>query len=256
MLQGYKIVVVMPAYNAAATLGKTYEEVIAQEVVDHVILVDDCSSDDTVRIAQSLEKVHIHKHERNLGYGGNQKTCYQLALQFDADVVIMVHPDYQYTPLLIPAIAGMIVNGVYDCVLASRMLGKGALQGGMPWWKYLSNRFLTICENFLLNANLSEYHTGYRGFSRRLLSTLNLQANSDNFVFDNQIITQTIWMGYAIGEVSCPTLYHPEASSVNFRTSLVYGWGCLVTAMTYRLARWGLIRSRLFDQPLVVDKPS
>lgn len=235
-----KVIVVMPAYNAAATLRKTYEEVMAQNIVDGVIVVDDGSSDDTVRIASELAHVQVHVHEQNLGYGGNQKTCYQLALASGADIVVMVHPDYQYTPLLLPAMVSMIENELYDCVIGSRILGGGALRGGMPRWKYVANRVLTGIENLLMAAKLSEYHTGYRAFSRRVLETLPLDKNSDDFVFDNQMLAQILWYDFQIGEVSCPTKYFPEASSINFRRSVQYGLGCLATSGKYRLAKMGL----------------
>jgi len=236
----FKVTVVMPAYNAAATLRKTYEEVMAQHIVDDIIVVDDCSSDETVQIASQLENVTVYQHSHNLGYGGNQKTCYRLALERGADIVVMVHPDYQYTPLLLPAMVSLIQNGLYDVVIGSRILGGGALRGGMPRWKYIANRFLTGLENILLTAKLSEYHTGYRAFSRQVLEQLPLQHNSDDFVFDNQMLAQILWHGYNIGEVSCPTKYFPEASSINFSRSVKYGLGCLGTGTQYRLAKWGL----------------
>ena len=223
MYRGKKIVVVMPAYNAAQTLPQTYHEVREQGIVDEIILVDDRSRDDTVAVARSLEGVRVYEHEVNKGYGGNQKTCYRLALEAGADIVIMIHPDYQYTPKLIPAMASIIANGLHPCVLGSRILGGYALRGGMPWWKYVSNRFLTLAENILLGAKLSEYHTGYRAFSREILETLDLTKNSDDFVFDNQMLAQIFWHGFTIAEVSCPTKYFAEASSINFRRSLKYG---------------------------------
>jgi glycosyltransferase involved in cell wall biosynthesis len=234
MLHGQKIVVVMPAYNAARTLRQTYDEVIAHGIVDRVILVDDASKDETVAMARALPNVQVEVHPQNRGYGANQKTCYRLALASGADVVIMIHPDYQYTPALIPAMASLVTSGLYPCVLGSRILGGGALRGGMPWWKYISNRFLTLVENLLLGAKLSEYHTGYRAFSRALLERLPLEKNSDDFLFDNQILTQVITLGYPIGEISCPTKYFPEASSIGFIASLRYGLGCLATALTSR----------------------
>ena len=240
MLNGQKIVVVMPAYNAARTLRRTYDEVMAQGIVDLIILVDDASQDETVAIARTLEHVQVEVHAMNRGYGGNQKTCYRLALAAGADIVVMIHPDYQYTPQLLPAIASMVASGLYPCVLASRILGGGALRGGMPVWKYLANRALTLAENLLLNAKLSEYHTGYRAFARSLLERLPLEANSDDFVFDNQMLAQIVWLGYAIGEVTCPAKYMPEASSINFRRSVRYGLGCLETGLRFRLARWRL----------------
>jgi glycosyltransferase involved in cell wall biosynthesis len=242
MLNGQKIVVVMPAYNAARTLRQTYNEVMAHEMVDLVIVVDDASQDETVAIARTLDRVQVEVHPINRGYGANQKTCYRLALAAGADIVIMIHPDYQYTPQLIPAMASLVASGLYPCVLASRILGGGALRGGMPWWKYLANRFLTLAENLLLGAKLSEYHTGYRAYARSLLEQLPLEANSDDFVFDNQILAQVISLGGAIGEVTCPARYLPEASSINFPRSVRYGLGCLATAARFRFARWGLVR--------------
>ncbi|MDI6743240.1 MAG: glycosyltransferase family 2 protein [Smithella sp.] len=246
MYQGKKVVVVMPAYNAEKTLLKTYYEVMAQGVVDKVILVDDASPDNTVKVAEGLPATKVYVHERNQGYGGNQKTCYRLALEEGADIVIMVHPDYQYTPKLIPAMTSMIANRLYHCVLGSRILGGYALKGGMPVWKYIANRFLTLTENILIGAKLSEYHTGYRAFSRELLQKLPLDGNSDDFVFDNQMLAQIVWLGYTIAEVSCPTRYFAEASSINFSRSVKYGVGCLKTALTFRLAKMKLIRSPLF----------
>src|SRR6266496_1957376 len=246
MLNGQKIVVVMPAYNAARTLQRTYDEVMAQGIVDLVIVVDDASHDDTAAIARTLERVQVEVHPENRGYGANQKTCYRLALEADADIIIMIHPDYQYTPMLIPALASIIGNGVYSCVLGSRILGGYALKGGMPLWKYVSNRFLTLAENLLLGAKLSEYHTGYRAFSRSLLERLPLESNSDDFVFDNQMLAQILWFGYTIAEVSCPTRYFAEASSISFRRSVRYGFGCLSTALSYRLAQMKWVSSELF----------
>ncbi len=247
MYRGKKIVVVMPAYNAAQTVTQTVDEVMQQGVVDEIILVDDRSRDDTVAVASSLLGVRVHVHERNKGYGGNQKTCYRLALEAGADIVIMVHPDYQYTPKLIPAMASIIANGLHPCVLGSRILGGYALRGGMPFWKYVSNRFLTLAENALLGAKLSEYHTGYRAFSREILQTLRLEANSDDFVFDNQMLAQIVWHGFTIGEVSCPTKYFREASSINFRRSVQYGFGCLATGLAFRLAKLHLCRPAIFN---------
>lgn len=248
MFAGQKVVVVMPAYNAAQTLRQTYEEVMAQGVVDQVIVVDDASRDETAKIAATLDHVRVHVHPENRGYGGNQKTCYRLALEEGADIVIMVHPDYQYTPKLIPAMVCLIGNRLYDCVLGSRILGGYALQGGMPLWKYVANRFLTAAENMLLGAKLSEYHTGYRAFSRELLERVPMDANSDDFVFDNQMLAQVLWCGFQIAEVSCPTKYFPEASSINFQRSVKYGFGCLGTGAAYRAARWGLVEHRLFPK--------
>jgi len=247
MYSGKKIVVVMPAYNAAQTLRRTYSEVREQGIVDEIILVDDRSRDDTVAVARSLEGVRVHVHAHNTGYGGNQKTCYRLALEAGADIVIMIHPDYQYTPKLIPAMASIIANGLHPCVLGSRILGGYSLKGGMPVWKYVANRFLTFAENVLLGAKLSEYHTGYRAFSREILERLDFESNSDDFVFDNQMLAQILWHGFTIGEVSCPTKYFEEASSINFRRSLKYGFGCLAIGVSYRLAKMGLRRPRLFS---------
>lgn len=246
MYHGKKVIVVMPAYNAAQTLRQTYREVRDQGMVDGIILVDDKSRDDTVAIARSLEGVEVHEHEVNRGYGGNQKTCYRLALAAGADIVIMLHPDYQYTPKLIPAMVSIIANGLHPCVLGSRILGGYALKGGMPLWKYVSNRFLTLAENLLLGAKLSEYHTGYRAFSREILERLPLEGNSEDFVFDNQMLAQIIWYGFTVAEVSCPTKYFPEASSINFQRSLKYGCECLWTALTFRAAKMGISRFRLF----------
>lgn len=234
MIQGRKLVVVMPAYNAARTLRQTYDEVMALGIVDLVILVDDASKDETVAMAKSLPHLQIEVHPQNLGYGGNQKTCYRLALAAGADIVVMIHPDYQYTPALIPAMASLVASGLYPCVLASRILGGGALRGGMPWWKYVSNRLLTLVENLLLGAKLSEYHTGYRAFSRALLERLPLEQNSNDFIFDNQVLVQIIKLGYPIGEVTCPTKYFPEASSIGFVASVRYGLGCIATALSGR----------------------
>ncbi|PYK05051.1 MAG: glycosyl transferase family 2 [Verrucomicrobia bacterium] len=242
MLNGQKIVVVMPAYNAARTLQRTYDEVMAQGIVDLAIVVDDASHDDTVAIARKLDRVQVEVHPENRGYGANQKTCYRLALAAGADIIIMIHPDYQYTPQLIPAMAALVASGLYPCVLGSRILGGGALRGGMPWWKYVANRFLTFVENLLLSAKLSEYHTGYRAFARTLLERLPLDTNSDDFVFDNQVIAQIIALDCAIGEMTCPARYLPEASSINFRRSVRYGVGCLFTALRFRFALWGLVR--------------
>lgn len=243
-----KIIVVMPAYNAARTVMQTVAEVQQQGIVDEIILVDDRSRDNTVQVASQLPGVRVHVHEKNTGYGGNQKTCYRLALEAGADIVIMVHPDYQYTPKLIPAMASIIANDLHQCVLASRILGGYSLQGGMPTWKYVANRFLTAAENILLGAKLSEYHTGYRAFSRELLVKLEpfLASNSDDFVFDNQMLAQILWHGFTIGEVSCPTKYFKEASSINFSRSCKYGFGCLGTGMKFRLAKMGLAKPKLF----------
>ena len=231
MILDKSIAVVMPAYNAAKTLGKTIAEVRATGIVDTVILVDDASSDDTAALAASIPGVQVIRHPRNRGYGGNQKTCYRAALDAGADIVVMVHPDYQYTPKLIPAMASMIASGLYSCVLGSRILGGGALAGGMPVWKYVSNRFLTFAMNLLMRAKLSEYHTGYRAFSRELIEKLPLDGNSDDFAFDAQMLAQILFLGRTIAEISCPTVYFPEASSINFRRSVTYGFGCLRAAL-------------------------
>jgi glycosyltransferase involved in cell wall biosynthesis len=241
MLKDQKIVVVMPAYNAARTLRQTYNEVMAQGIVDLVIVVDDASHDDTVAIARTLPGVQVETHPMNRGYGGNQKTCYRLALAAGANIIIIIHPDYQYTPQLVPALASLVASGLYPCMLASRILGGRALRGGMPMWNYVANRFLTLLENLLLGAKLSEYHTGYRAFSRGLLERLPLENNSDDFVFDNQILAQILWLNCPIGEVTCPARYLPEASSINFRRSVRYGFGCILTALEYR---WAKIRGR------------
>jgi len=248
MFRDKKVIVVMPAYNAEKTLLKTYNEVMAQEIVDIVVLVDDGSPDKTVSIAKKLPHIIVYRHERNKGYGANQKSCYKLALKEGGDIIIMVHPDYQYTPKLIPAMASMIGNGLYHCVLGSRILGGYALRGGMPVWKYIANRILTLIENLLIGAKLSEYHTGYRAFSRELMENLPLEFNSDDFVFDNQMLAQIVWSGHTIAEISCPTKYFPEASSINLFRSIKYGFGCLHTALTFRLAKMNIIRSKLFSE--------
>lgn len=244
MLNGKKIIVILPAYNAAKTLEQTWRE-IPFEYVDDVILVDDASRDNTVDEARRLG-IRTVVHTANRGYGGNQKTCYREALVMGADIVVMLHPDYQYTPRLIPAIASMIAWGEFDAVLASRILGVGALKGGMPAYKYVSNRVLTLVENLLIGQKLSEYHTGYRAFSRQVLEKISLEKNSDDFVFDNQMLAQVVWNGFRIGEVSCPTRYFEDASSINFKRSVVYGIGVLITAAQYRLNKLGLIRSEIF----------
>jgi glycosyltransferase involved in cell wall biosynthesis len=246
MIQGKKVVVVMPAYNAERTIEKTCREVLDQEIVDLIIVVDDASQDRTVELARRLDRVVVHVHAENRGYGANQKTCYRMALDHGADIVVMVHPDYQYTPKLIPAMAGLVATDLYPCVLGSRILGGQALKGGMPLWRYIANRGLTFVENVLLGTKLSEFHTGYRAFAREVLELLPLQENSDGFVFDNQMLAEAVWLGCAVGEVSCPTSYAPEASSINFRRSVLYGFGCLGTALAFRLARMGLLRSPRF----------
>jgi glycosyltransferase involved in cell wall biosynthesis len=244
LLNGKKIVVVLPAYNASKTLERTYRE-IPFEFVDEVVLVDDASRDDTAELARKLG-MHTIVHEKNKGYGGNQKTCYRMALSLGADIVVMLHPDYQYTPRLITAVSAMIAYGEFDAVLASRILGIGALKGGMPLYKYIANRMLTLVENYLLGHKLSEYHSGYRAFSREVLERLPLDENSDDFVFDNQMLAQVIWADFRIGEVSCPTKYFPEASSINFRRSVKYGFGVLGTALQFRMAKMGLVSPSIF----------
>ncbi len=230
----------MPAYNAAQTLVRTHAEVLAQGVVDQVIVVDDGSRDETAAIARTLPQTLVHVHATNSGYGANQKSCYHLALEAGADIVIMVHPDYQYTPLLIPAMAGLIASGLYACVLGSRILGGQARRGGMPWWRFVANRALTGFSNLLMGAKLSEYHTGYRAFSRELLEKVPFDQNANDFIFDNQMLAQILWLGEPVGEISCPTKYFQEASSINFRRSVVYGFGCVGVALAFRLARLGL----------------
>jgi glycosyltransferase involved in cell wall biosynthesis len=245
MLNGKKIVVVMPAYNAARTLEQTWRD-IPQDVVDLVILADDFSRDDTVALARALG-IQTIMHLENRGYGANQKTCYQAALEQGADVVVMLHPDYQYTPRLVPSLAAMVAFGEYDIALGSRILMGGALRGGMPLYKYIANRALTAVQNALLGVSLSEYHTGYRAYTREVLLSLPLHENSDDFVFDNQILAQAIYFGYRIGEISCPTRYFEEASSISLRPSIRYGWGVLQTSAACVLHRWGMRRSPLFD---------
>lgn len=243
MVNGKKVVVVMPAYNAAKTLERTYRE-IPFDVVDEVILVDDHSGDNTTALAQQLGIHHVIRHEQNKGYGGNQKTCYAKALEIGADIVVMVHPDYQYTPKLIPVMTWMIANDLFPVVLASRILGKGALAGGMPLYKYIANRGLTFIQNLLVGQKLSEYHTGYRAFSRAVLESISLEQNSDDFVFDNQMLSQIIMANFPIAEVTCPTKYFAEASSINFRRSSIYGLGVLLTSLQHRLHLWGIRHPR------------
>lgn len=249
MLNGKKIVVVLPAYNAEKTLEKTWRE-IPFDCVDAVVLVDDASRDNT---AQEAERLGIKTivHTANKGYGGNQKSCYKAALELGADIVVMLHPDYQYTPRLVTAMAAMLAYGEFDAVLASRILGTGALTGGMPFYKFVSNRLLTFVENILLGQKLSEYHTGYRAFTREVLERLPLEENSDDFVFDNQMLAQIVWFGFSIGEISCPTRYAPDSSSINFWRSMVYGCGVLATAMQYRLARIGVLQPRILKSDRV-----
>jgi glycosyltransferase involved in cell wall biosynthesis len=248
MINGKKIIVCLPAYNAAITLAATYHD-IPFDIVDDVILVDDASTDETLQVAETLGIRHILKHAVNRGYGGNQKTCYEKALQLGADIVIMLHPDYQYNPKLIPSMAYLIANGLFPVVLGSRILGKGALKNGMPLYKYIANRVLTFVQNILLNQKLSEYHTGYRAYAAHVLRAINLGANSDDFVFDNQVLAQIFFNGYEVGEISCPAQYFEDASSINFTRSLTYGCGVLVTSVLYRLAKWNVVRSKLFQNP-------
>lgn len=248
MILDKKVVVVMPAYNAAKTLEKTFLE-IDRNIVDEVILVDDFSPDNTSEIARELGIRHVIRHERNKGYGGNQKTCYDKALQLGADIVIMLHPDYQYTPLLIPSIANIIAQDLYPVVFASRILGKGALKGGMPLYKYVANRFLTLFQNILMGQKLSEYHTGYRAFSREVLQSVRYQDCDDDFVFDNEMASQIFMAGFEIGEVTCPTKYFEEASSINLQRSIKYGLGVLRVSVQYRLHKWGLVNIKRYRKP-------
>lgn len=245
MILNKKIVVVLPAYNAAATLEKTYNE-IPFDIVDEVVLVDDASRDNTLEVARKVGITHIVSHEKNRGYGGNQKSCYQKALELGADIVIMLHPDYQYTPQLIPVMSHMIASELYPVVLASRILGKGALRGGMPLYKYVANRALTFTQNLIINQKLSEYHTGYRAFSAEVIRNINIDANSDDFVFDNQMLCQIFNKDYEIGEVTCPTKYFEEASSINFKRSVIYGLGCLKTSLKYFLHRNNIAKDKIF----------
>lgn len=247
MLNGKKICIVLPAYNAAETLEMTYAE-IPFDIVDEVVLVDDASKDNTSDVGRKLGIQHIVRHEKNRGYGGNQKSCYDKALSLGADIIIMLHPDYQYTPKLIHAISGIIAYDVYPVVLGSRILGKGALKGGMPMYKYVANRFLTLFQNILMSQKLSEYHSGYRAFSKEIFTKINIEANSDDFVFDNQMLAQIFFAGYEIGEVTCPTKYFEEASSINFARSSTYGLGVLWTSLKYRLAKWKIYTASEFKQ--------
>lgn len=235
----------MPAYNAEKTLVDTYNE-IPFDIVDDVIIVDDASSDGTVALAKKIGIKHVICHEKNKGYGGNQKTCYDTALSLGADIVIMLHPDYQYTPKLIPSMAYLIANDLYPVVLGSRILGKGARKGGMPLYKYIFNRFLTLSQNILINEKISEYHTGYRAFSREVLEKINYHANSDDFVFDNQMLSQIVYAGFHIAEVTCPTKYFPEGSSINFRRSMVYGMGVLGTSFRHFFQRTGIAKYKIY----------
>ena len=245
VINGKQIAVVLPAYNAAQTVGKTYRE-IPMDLVDTVILVDDASKDNTSAVAQELGIEHVIRHESNKGYGGNQKSCYEKALSLGADIIIMLHPDYQYTPKLIHAISGIIAYDVYPVVLGSRILGKGALKGGMPIYKYIANRILTLFQNILMGQKLSEYHTGYRAFSKEIFENINIYSNSDDFVFDNQMLAQICFKGYEIGELTCPTKYFEEASSINFSRSTTYGLGVLKTSLLFRLAKWKVFTHKIF----------
>lgn len=247
MFQNKKIVVVLPAYNAELTLERTYAE-IPHDIVDEVVLVDDASSDHTLELGRKLGIKHLIRHEKNKGYGGNQKTCYNKAIELGADIVIMLHPDYQYTPKLIPAMATLVSSGLYPVVLGSRILGKGALRGGMPFHKFIFNRLLTFIENILLNEKLSEYHTGYRAYSREVLQTINYPANSDNFVFDNQVLSQIIFHRFPIAEITCPTKYFEEASSINFSNSVTYGVGVLRVSILHRLQRWKIVNLDIYKK--------
>jgi glycosyltransferase involved in cell wall biosynthesis len=246
MIENKRITVVLPAYNAENTLERTYRE-IPFDIVDAVIMVDDSSSDRTLKVAEKLGIKHIIRHEKNLGYGGNQKSCYNRALELDSDIVVMLHPDYQYTPGLIHSMCYLIANQVYEVVLGSRILGKGALKGGMPFYKYVANRLLTLIQNILMNQKLSEYHTGFRAFSGRVLRSIQYNRNSDDFVFDNQMIAQIFYAGYEIAEITCPTRYDEEVSSINLKRSMVYGIGVLRTSLQYRLQKMGLAKFRIFE---------
>lgn len=245
MLNNKKIVVVLPAYNAAKTLEMTYKE-IPFDIVDDVVLVDDVSKDNTIEVAKKLGIKHIIIHDENKGYGGNQKSCYNKALELDADIVVMLHPDYQYTPMLIPAMCSLIAQDLYPVVLGSRILGKGALRGGMPYYKYVFNRFLTLTENILIGQKLSEYHTGYRAFSKEVLQNIHYNVNNDDFVFDNEMLSQIFMKGYEIAEITCPTKYFEDASSINFSRSMKYGRGVLRVSLVHRLHKWGLLKSKLY----------
>lgn len=245
MINGKKVCVVMPAYNAEKTLQKTYDE-IPKDIVDEIILIDDASKDKTVDVAKKLG-IRTFIHNKNKGYGGNQKTCYQEALKLNADIIVMLHPDYQYTPKLITPMSSMIAEGVFDAVIGSRILGNKAIMGGMPIYKYISNRFLTMTENVIINQKLSEYHTGFRAFSRKILETIPLMENSDDFIFDNQMLCQTLYFGFSVGEISCPALYFADASSINFSRSVTYGIGVINTALNYFLAKRGIGHFKIFN---------
>lgn len=247
MINGKKIIVVMPAYNASQTLERTYTE-IPHNIVDQVILVDDCSSDDTAILAKKIGIEIVIQHDTNKGYGGNQKTCYTIALEQKADIIVMLHPDYQYTPLLLEAMVYPIANGLFDVMMGSRILGKGARAGGMPTYKYIANRFLTLFQNILMNQKLSEYHSGYRAYSKEVLSTISFQNNSDDFVFDNELLGQITFAKFNIGEVTCPTKYFAEASSINFKRSVTYGLGVVRVSCSYRIHKWGLWKFKIFQK--------
>lgn len=246
MINGKKIIVVMPAYNAYKTLEKTYNEIPA--IVDQVILVDDFSSDNTSELAKKIGIKKVVVHNKNIGYGGNQKTCYKLALEEKGDIIVMLHPDYQYTPLLLEALTYPIANGLFDVMMGSRILGKGALKGGMPIYKYIANRLLTLFQNLMMNQKLSEYHTGYRAYSRTVLEQIPFQNNSDDFVFDNELLGQISFADYSIGEITCPTKYFKEASSINFKRSVKYGFGVVRVSLSYRIQKWKLFKFRLFEK--------
>ena len=245
MIDGKKIAIVLPAYNAEKTLEKTYNE-IPFDIVDQVILVDDLSNDQTLEVAEKLGIRQIIRHEKNLGYGGNQKSCYNIALELDFDIIVMLHPDYQYTPRLIHSMCYVIANGVYDVVLGSRILGRGALKGGMPLHKYIANRILTLFQNVIMRQKLSEYHTGFRAYSKNVLENIDFNVNSDDFVFDNQIIAQIFYAGFEIAEITCPTHYFPDASSINLKRSITYGLGVMRTSIQYRLQKWKLANFSIF----------
>lgn len=247
MLNGQKIVVVMPAYNAEATLRKTYNE-IPFDLVDEVIVVDDASNDRTSDLAKEIGIQHIIQHKKNKGYGGNQKSCYNKALDLGADIIIMLHPDYQYTPQLIPTMAHLLTSGLYPVVLGSRILGKGALNGGMPMYKYIANRLLTLFQNILIGEKLSEYHTGYRAFTKEVLESINYNVNSDDFVFDNQMLSQIFYAGFEIAEITCPTKYFDEASSINFKRSSIYGWGVIITSIKHFLQKKGIAKFKIYKK--------
>ncbi len=253
MIGSKKIIVVLPAYKAELTLIKTYNE-IPFDIVDEVVLVDDNSPDATIKVAQELGIKHIIKHDVNLGYGGNQKTCYNKALELGGDIIIMLHPDYQYTPKLIHSMSYLIANDVYPVVIGSRILGKGALKGGMPIYKYVANRFLTLTQNVLMNQKLSEYHTGYRAYNRKVLESIDYNANSDDFIFDNQFLAQIFYNGFEIAEITCPTKYFDDASSINFKRSTTYGFGVLKTSLLYFLAKNKIFESGLFSKSKLNEK--